>query len=216
MWWPRSRREPLRAVELVTVPGLKSSPSFSPDGDHVAFEWNGPSRIISTSTCSRSAPARLAADTDPRHDYNRSGRRRPLDRFLRSESLDALAKENPETAKSELRLIPSGGRSANCRDPAGETYWNQTFLAWCPDSALCGGDGFRGRGEARRLVRGFTRNRGEKAVDQSQPPVAATSTRGLADGRWLVFKRIIGFPARALPASPGKSLTARANPGASR
>ena len=34
--------EPLRAVPLTTLPGVARSPSFSPDGNYVAFAWNGP------------------------------------------------------------------------------------------------------------------------------------------------------------------------------
>lgn len=34
----------LRAVPLTTLPGIERSPSFSPDGDHVAFTWDGPTR----------------------------------------------------------------------------------------------------------------------------------------------------------------------------
>src|SRR6267154_1195804 len=34
--------EPLRATPLTTLPGLHRYPSFSPDGDHVAFTWAAP------------------------------------------------------------------------------------------------------------------------------------------------------------------------------
>ena len=34
--------EPLQAVPLITLPGVQRYPSFSPDGNHVAFTWTGP------------------------------------------------------------------------------------------------------------------------------------------------------------------------------
>ena len=39
----RSREKPaaLRAVPLAALPGQVRSPSFSPDGNHVAFMWTG-------------------------------------------------------------------------------------------------------------------------------------------------------------------------------
>src|ERR1035437_7120191 len=70
MWRPRQPEEPPRAVELVTVPGLKSSPWFSPDGDHVAFAWNGPKQDnfdIYVQQIGAGSPLRLT--TDPSTDH---------------------------------------------------------------------------------------------------------------------------------------------------
>jgi serine/threonine protein kinase len=39
---PQETTEPLRAVPLTTLPGILRYPSFSPDGDRVAFSWHGP------------------------------------------------------------------------------------------------------------------------------------------------------------------------------
>jgi hypothetical protein len=64
--------EPLRAVALTTFPGSELRPSFSPDGDHVAFMWDGPKRdnpdIYVQRIGSAGPPLRLT--TDPRTDYN--------------------------------------------------------------------------------------------------------------------------------------------------
>ena len=41
-WRVPESTEPLRAVPLTTLPGVERYPSFSPDGNHVAFTWTGP------------------------------------------------------------------------------------------------------------------------------------------------------------------------------
>jgi Tol biopolymer transport system component len=42
-WWPRSRAEgpPARVVPLTTLRGHESWPTFSPDGEQLAFTWGG-------------------------------------------------------------------------------------------------------------------------------------------------------------------------------
>jgi Tol biopolymer transport system component len=45
IWLLRSPRHPeaasLRVVPLTTLTGLEDNPTFSPDGEQVAFSWNG-------------------------------------------------------------------------------------------------------------------------------------------------------------------------------
>ena len=211
MWWPPQPEEPLRAVELVTVPGLKSSPSFSPDGDHVAFAWNGPKQDnfdIYVQQIGAGPPLRLT--TDPRSDYNPAWS--PDGRwiaFLRSESLGSLRGGTVlQTGRSELRLIPPLGgperRLAEIR--LGETYWNQTFLAWCPDSDCVVVTDSAGEGKPDALFVVSLETGEKRQLTNPQPPVAGDVNPAVSpDGRWLVFKRVIAFPwPRALPASPGK------------
>jgi len=71
-WWlEQPRAEPLRAVALTTFPGAELYPSFSPDGNHVAFTWTGPKQDnpdIYVQMIGSGSPLRLT--TDPRSDYN--------------------------------------------------------------------------------------------------------------------------------------------------
>ena len=210
MWWSPQPEEPLRAVELVTVPGLKSSPSFSPDGDHVAFAWNGPKQDnfdIYVQQIGAGPPLRLT--TDPRSDYNPAWS--PDGRwiaFLRSEpsSLGSLRQVLPD-GKGELRLVPPlGGPERKLAEiRLGKIYWAPR-PGVVSGQRLCGGDEFPGPGEARRLVRGFTRNRRREAVNQS--PAACVGRYlpgGVARWRFAGLRPHECFPQlRALPASPGK------------
>ena len=76
------RGEPLRAVPLTALPGVTRYPSFSPDGNQVAFSWTGPDGTIRTSTCSRSAPATTAPDEQSGQRLQPAVvARRPLDRL---------------------------------------------------------------------------------------------------------------------------------------
>ena len=72
--WRASREppaEPLKAVALTTFPGAELYPSFSPDGNHVAFRWNGPKQDnpdIYVQQIGSGSPLRLT--TDSSNDYN--------------------------------------------------------------------------------------------------------------------------------------------------
>jgi len=219
MWWSPQPEEPLRAVELVTVPGLKSSPSFSPDGDHVAFAWNGPKQDnfdIYVQQIGAGPPLRLT--TDPRNDYNPvwspDGR---WIAFLRSESLGSpRGGIILQTAKSELRLIPPlGGPERKLAEiRLGESYWDQTFLAWCPDSACVVVTDSLGEGKPDALFVVSLETGEKRQLTNPQPPVAGDVNPEVSpDGRWLIFKRVISFPGHEVYLLPlGKSLTARGEP----
>src|SRR5271157_1763456 len=219
MWGPPQPEEPLRAVEFVTVSGLKSSPSFSPDGDRVAFAWNGPKQDnfdIYVQQIGAGPPLRLT--TDPRYDNNPvwspDGR---WIAFLRSESLGSPRGGTIlQTAGSELLLIPPlGGPERKLAEiRLGETYWNQTFLAWCPDSACVVVTDSLGEGKPDALFVVSLETGEKRQLTNPQPPAAGDVNPEVSpDGRWLVFKRVIGFPGHDLYLLPlGKSLTAGGEP----
>jgi eukaryotic-like serine/threonine-protein kinase len=71
MWRAPENTEPLQAVPLTTQPGVHRYPSFSPDGNHVAFTWTGSkqdNQDIYVQQIGAGSPLRLT--TDAHNDYN--------------------------------------------------------------------------------------------------------------------------------------------------
>ena len=128
--------EPMRPVPLTTYPGAEMLPSFSPDGNQVAFPWTGgntESFDIYVKVVGPGPPLRLT--THPNWDGSPAWS--PDGRWI------AFLRGRPEDGeKMGLYLIsPLGGRErklAETRLPF--TYMAGTCLAWSPDSrwlAVC-------------------------------------------------------------------------------
>jgi len=65
---PESAIEPLHAVNLTSYPGSESDPSFSPDGEQIAFSWDGPegnNQDIYVKGLGTDEPRRLTSDPRP-------------------------------------------------------------------------------------------------------------------------------------------------------
>jgi Tol biopolymer transport system component len=133
---PRSE-EPLRAVALTTFPGVESYPSFSPDGDRVAFMWTGPKQDnedIYVQQVGAGSPLRLT--TDPHNDFSPvwspDGR---WIAFLR-DKISSADLRTGNAGEVELRLIPPlGGPERKLAEiHIGSSYNPMVNLAWCPGS----------------------------------------------------------------------------------
>lgn len=113
--WRISRPgESHRATALTTFAGVELDPSLSPDGNHVAFTWNGEKQDntdVYVQMIGSGAPLRLT--TDPRTEENPvwspDGR---WIAFLRFESIAPMSR-----SRGELRLIaPLGGPEQKLAD----------------------------------------------------------------------------------------------------
>jgi hypothetical protein len=174
-------REPLRALPLTTLPGVHSYPSFSPDGDHVAFTWAGPKQDtanIYIQQIGAGSPLRLT--TDPGNDY--SPRWSPDGRWI--------AFLRGERAKSELRLIPPlGGPERKLAEVRPQLPHIPVSLAWCPDSQCVVVTDTTGDEKPDALFV-ISLETGEKRQLTHPPPGAADSSPAVSsDGSWLVFRR---------------------------
>jgi serine/threonine protein kinase len=214
---PTPSAEPLRAVALTTLPGVKGSPSFSPDGNYVAFAWSGPKQDnldIYVQQIGIGSPLRLTAD--PRRDYNPvwspDGR---WIAFLRSEASSLASGRNgatPQVGTSELRLIPPlGGPERKLAEiRTGQSYYFATFLAWCPESDCVVVTDSPGQGKPDALFVVSLETGEKRQLTNPQPPAFGdTHPAASPDGRWLVFERELAPPSTELYLLPlGRNLTA--------
>jgi Tol biopolymer transport system component len=158
-------------------------PSFSPEGNQVAFSWNGKNQdntdIWVQQIGSSGAPLRLT--TDSANDYNPvwspDGR---WIAFLRGES-----------AGSELRLIPPlGGTERKLADihvrSRGVT---PPFLTWCPDSTCLVVTDSPGEGKPDALFVYSLETGERRQLTHPQPPALGDTHPAVSpDGNWLVFR----------------------------
>ena len=217
MWWSTPSAETLRAVALTTFPGAKSSPSFSPDGNFVAFAWSGPKQDnldIYVQQIGAGTPLRLT--TDPHNDYDPAWS--PDGRwiaFLRSESSSPATGPKgsiPQVGTSELRLIPPlGGPERKLAEVrTGQNYYFAMYLAWCPDSDCVVVTDSPGPGKPDALFVVSLETGEKRQLTNPQPPAFGDTHPAVSpDGRWLVFERELAPPSAELYLLPlGKNLTA--------
>ena len=189
-WRATESTEPLRAVPLTSLPGVQRYPSFSPDGNHVAFTWTGPkqdNQDVYVQQIGSGSPLRLT--NDPRIDYNPVWS--PDGRWI------AFLRRQWEAGTSELRLIPPlGGPERKLADiRVSDTYFiTPPYLAWCPDSNCLVVTDSPGEGKPAALFVRFAGVRREKAVDSSAVPCHWRHQPG-GFSRW----QLAGFPPASQP-----------------
>jgi len=202
LWWKMEAPtsiEPPRAVELISLSGFKSSPSFSPDGSEVAFAWDGPKHDnfdIYVQHIGSGSPLRLT--TDPHIDYQPAWS--PDGRwvaFLRADSAVRAfvpgSDMTPVRGTSELRVIPPlGGPDRKVAEiRLGSTYWGLGIgLAWCPDSKCLIVTDSVGEGKPDALF-AVSLETGEKRQLTNPKPSDQGDQRPAVspDGKWLLFGR---------------------------
>jgi Kae1-associated kinase Bud32 len=189
-WRAQIGMQPLRAVALTTFPGVEIYPSFSPDGNQVAFAWNGSKQDnfdIYVQMIGLGSPLQLT--TDPRSDYNPvwspDGR---WIAFLRGQSSGLFAL----SGKGELRLIPPLGgperklaeiwvQKAYLSNRSREPF---SYLAWCPDSNCLVVTDSPGAGRPDALFVVSLETGEKRQITNPEPPLLGDSNPAVApDGR---------------------------------
>jgi serine/threonine protein kinase len=189
-WYHRSRatpQAPLTAVPLTSYPGREETPSFSPEGNQVAFSWNGEKQDnydIYVKQIGVEPPSRLTNDPAPDVSPAWSPDGRTI-AFLRQFS----------PTREALILIPQrGGRERLLEEldlsMASFLPWSGPYLAWTPDSKwLACPVPEAGRSGSWTLYL-FSVETGEKRKLTNPPPDGDTAPAFSADGRILAFARL--------------------------
>jgi eukaryotic-like serine/threonine-protein kinase len=183
---PRTATVPAPAfhvVPLTTMPGFEAHPSFSPDGNQVAFDWSGEKENntdIYVKIVGAGAPVRLT--TDPAPDFSPAWS--PDGRWIAF--LRAL-----EGNRASVRLIaPLGGPERELATTAHADPRSATSIAWTPDAKwLAITD--RAPGQPRSLAL-LSVESGEKRMLPALPTGAVGvdfSPAFSPDGRMLAFAR---------------------------
>jgi serine/threonine protein kinase len=204
---PPQSDAPLRAIALTTFPGSERYPSFSPDGDRVAFTWGGPRQDnpdIYVQQVGSGSPLRRT--TDPGSDFSAAwspdGRQIA---FLRhaSSALGNLA------GNVELRVVPPlGGPERKLAEiqMAPESFTSPRYLSWCPDSnclVVAEETGLFAISLDTGVKRRLTTSLSGRDTDPAVSP----------DGRSLVFSRSIAVLVSSIYSLPmGKDLAADVEP----
>ena len=133
-WWThRSQNEsvaPVKLIPLTTYPGIEQQPSLSPDGNQVAFSWNGPDQKnfdIYVKTTGPGPPLRLTKD--PAEDIN------PV--WSPDGSSIAFLRKKTAANQFELLLMPAlGGPERKLTDVSipDTSFFSAPYLEWLPDS----------------------------------------------------------------------------------
>jgi Tol biopolymer transport system component/DNA-binding winged helix-turn-helix (wHTH) protein len=178
--------ERLRAVPLTTQ-GVARYPSFSPDGNYVAFSWNGLKQdnpdIYVQQIGTPGPPFRLT--TDPRNDYNPAWS--PDGRWI------AFLRSRSEDGRSELRVIPPLGgperKLAEIRVPD-RTFVLPPYLTWCPDSSCLVVTDSLGEDKPEALFVISVKTGEKKPLTNPQRPAWGDENPAISPGgNWLVFRR---------------------------
>jgi Tol biopolymer transport system component/predicted Ser/Thr protein kinase len=130
LWLTRSSGEApeahLNAVPLTSYPGFETDPSFSPDGNQVAFSWNGEGQDnfdIYVKLIGSGPPLRLTDHQSREFSPVWSPDGRSI-AFLRELSRQKL----------EVLLIPAlGGPERKLTEVAASPWLKGPYLAWSPD-----------------------------------------------------------------------------------
>ncbi|MBI3470055.1 MAG: protein kinase, partial [Candidatus Solibacter usitatus] len=169
----------VRVVPLTTLEGSETHPSFSPDGSHVAFAWNGGrgNDDIYLKMVGAGTPVRLTSDParDAHPEWSPDGRWIAYLHDLGSH-------------RWEVRLIaPFGGAERRLAETQADQVTGTSFLAWFPDGKQLVVRDEGGKGQPPGLF-AMSAETGERvrlttSPDDDSGPALSPDGRTLAFGR---------------------------------
>jgi Tol biopolymer transport system component/predicted Ser/Thr protein kinase len=137
VWFNRSNseapEEPITSLPLTSYPGYEGHASFSPDGNQVAFEWNGEKQDNDDIYVKLIGPGgSLRLTTDPARDYSPAWS--PDGRFIAFVRPARGATRELSREKVAVWLIPAlGGPERKLAETSRLFRWGGSHVAWSPD-----------------------------------------------------------------------------------
>ena len=182
---PAPRSDTQRPVPLTSLSGMVRHPTLSPDGEYVAFTWNGSNQDnpdIYVQQIGSGTPLRLTTDAANDHSPAWSPDGRAI----------AFLRRRDDSSVHEVRWVPPlGGPERKIAEihPDGALYRPLT-LTWCPDSSCVVATDTQGDGKPNALF-ALPRDGGERRqiTFPTTPAMLDTDAALSADGRSLVFRR---------------------------
>jgi eukaryotic-like serine/threonine-protein kinase len=175
----------LRAVPFVSLPGVTRSPSFSPDGNQIAFNWNGPAGDNSDVYVQQiGAGSSLRLTTDAGNDYSPTWS--PDGRWIAF-----LRGGGDARSPQQLRLVPPlGGPERLVAEIRPRGFLRAVTLAWCPDSNCLVFTDSVGDAKPDALFIVSLDSGEKRRLTSPDDSVYADSNPAISpDGQWLVFRR---------------------------
>jgi Tol biopolymer transport system component/predicted Ser/Thr protein kinase len=174
-----------RAVPVTALPGMVRWPSFSPDGNQIAFQWNGDKQDnadVYVQQIGGTTTLRLTSDAAV--DYSPVWS--PDGRWI------AFLREGTDRYH-ELRLVaPLGGPERKVADIRPRGFLREAVLDWCPDSSciIVSDNPSSSTAEADALfVVSIESGEKRQLTRPARELLADTDPAVSPDGRWLVFRR---------------------------
>jgi Tol biopolymer transport system component len=177
-------QEMQRPVPLTSYPGSEEGPTFSPDGNQVAFSWNGEKQDnydIYVKVVGPGVPLRLT--TDPSEDYNPKW----------SPDGRTIAFVRRAADANQVMLIPALGGPERKLIAFPRSMFPYDLLSWSPDGKFLVVAGSSGHGPLQ--LHAVSVETGESRV-LTHPAASSTGDTDPAfspEGLSLAFTRIVGL-----------------------
>jgi eukaryotic-like serine/threonine-protein kinase len=180
---------PMQTIRLTSYAGQEIHPALSPDGQSIAFAWNGPGQDnfdIYVRRVDGGNPVRLTTDTrdDVRPEWSPDGSRIA---FVRKGEYESII---PDTT-SEIYIIPSlGGLEQKVTDFSPQSAGPMTTICWSKDNKFIYFSSWAGADNNFAIFKIELETHKWEKVTHSNKTVSEESPRISPDGNLLAFIRV--------------------------